>query len=53
MDESGDFTDGAGLSEAQADVIMGFVLAGEEVTTRLTELMALLRQLRLVLRPVP
>jgi histidyl-tRNA synthetase len=38
MDESGDFTDGAGLSEAQADVIMGFVLAGEEVTTRLTEL---------------
>jgi histidyl-tRNA synthetase len=27
MDESGDFTDGAGLSDAQADVVMGFVAA--------------------------
>ncbi|MGJ8596090.1 histidine--tRNA ligase [Sulfitobacter sp.] len=31
-DESGDFTDGAGLDEAQADVVMGFVNATEIVT---------------------
>jgi len=29
-DESGDFTDGAGLSDAQADVVMGFMSAGRE-----------------------
>lgn len=31
-DESGDFTKGAGLSEAQAEVVMGFVVANEKVT---------------------
>jgi histidyl-tRNA synthetase len=36
-DESGDFTDGAGLSEAQADTIMQFVSAGKRVTERLSE----------------
>lgn len=29
-DESGDFTDGAGLDEAQADVVMGFMSAGRD-----------------------
>lgn len=38
-DESGDFTDGAGLSEAQADIIVGFMEAkqgsGSETVSRL------------------
>jgi histidyl-tRNA synthetase len=42
MDESGDFTDGAGLSEAQADTIMGFMDAkrddGSATVDRLREL---------------
>ncbi|MBY6201311.1 histidine--tRNA ligase [Maritalea mobilis] len=42
MDESGDFTKGAGLSEAQADTIMGFMDAkrdsGAETVARLREL---------------
>ncbi len=29
-DESGDFTDGAGLTDAQADVVMGFMSAGRD-----------------------
>ena len=29
-DESGDFTDGAGLDETQADVVMGFMSAGRD-----------------------
>ena len=33
-DESGDFTEGAGLDEAQADVVMGFVNASEVITQR-------------------
>ncbi|SMX31294.1 histidine--tRNA ligase [Actibacterium lipolyticum] len=41
-DESGDFTDGAGLSEAQADIVMGFMEAkrdtGAETCARLREL---------------
>jgi histidyl-tRNA synthetase len=41
-DESGDFTKGAGLSEAQADVVMGFTSAkrdtGAETVARLREL---------------
>ncbi len=41
-DESGDFTKGAGLSDAQTDVVMGFISAkratGAETTTRLREL---------------
>ena len=41
-DESGDFTKGAGLSEAQADVVMGFMAAkrdtGAETVARLHEL---------------
>lgn len=41
-DESGDFTKGAGLSEAQADVVMGFMAAkrdtGAETVARLREL---------------
>ncbi|MGJ8556955.1 MAG: histidine--tRNA ligase [Sulfitobacter geojensis] len=43
-DESGDFTKGAGLSEAQADVVVGFMQAkrdsGAETVTRLRELVA-------------
>lgn len=43
-DESGDFTDGAGLNDAQADVIMGFMQAkrddGPETISRLHELVA-------------
>lgn len=43
-DASGDFTKGAGLSEAQADVVMGFVSAGRatgpETCARLRELVA-------------
>jgi histidyl-tRNA synthetase len=43
-DESGDFTKGAGLAEAQADVVMGFVAAkrdsGAETVARLRELVA-------------
>jgi histidyl-tRNA synthetase len=43
-DDSGDFTDGAGLTEAQADVVMGFMQAkrdtGTETVTRLRELVA-------------
>jgi len=43
-DESGDFTDGAGLTEAQADVVMGFMSAkretGAETVARLAELVA-------------
>ncbi len=35
-DESGDFTKGAGLSDAQADVVMGFVSANKAVTARLS-----------------
>jgi histidyl-tRNA synthetase len=34
-DESGDFTKGAGLSDAQADVVMGFVQAGAVVKANL------------------
>jgi histidyl-tRNA synthetase len=41
MDESGDFTDGAGLSDAQADVVMGFVaanaLAAEALSANVAE----------------
>mgnify|MGYP006135786433 FL=1 len=41
-DESGDFTDGAGLADAQADVVMGFIQAkresGAETCARLREL---------------
>ncbi|MEM5521889.1 histidine--tRNA ligase [Sulfitobacter sp. AS59] len=41
-DDSGDFTDGAGLSEAQADVVMGFMQAkrdtGAETVARLRDL---------------
>ncbi len=41
-DESGDFTDGAGLGPAQADVVMGFMAArrksGAETCARLREL---------------
>jgi histidyl-tRNA synthetase len=41
-DESGDFTDGAGLTAAQADVVMGFMSAkrdsGAETVARLSEL---------------
>jgi histidyl-tRNA synthetase len=44
MDESGDFTKGAGLSETQADVVMGFMFAkrdtGAETVARLRELVA-------------
>lgn len=44
MDASGDFTKGAGLSEAQADVVMGFMNAkrdtGAETAARLRELVA-------------
>ncbi|MFK7880321.1 histidine--tRNA ligase [Roseobacter sp.] len=43
-DESGDFTEGAGLSDAQAGVIMGFMKAkrpnGPETVSRLRELVA-------------
>ncbi len=43
-DESGDFTDGAGLSNAQADVVMGFMQAkrnsGAETVARLRELVS-------------
>ncbi|MCW3782851.1 histidine--tRNA ligase [Defluviimonas salinarum] len=42
MDDSGDFTKGAGLSEAQADVVLGFMSArrdtGAETVARLREL---------------
>ncbi len=42
MDESGDYTDGAGLSDAQADVVLGFMSArrdtGAETVARLREL---------------
>ena len=41
-DDSGDFTDGAGLSDAEADVVMGFMQAkretGVETVARLREL---------------
>ncbi|WP_339764889.1 histidine--tRNA ligase [uncultured Sulfitobacter sp.] len=41
-DDSGDFTDGAGLEEAQADVVMGFMQAkrdtGAETVARLRDL---------------
>ncbi|MCT2540295.1 histidine--tRNA ligase [Sedimentimonas flavescens] len=44
MDESGDFTKGAGLSDEQADVVMGFMEAkrdtGAETVARLRELVA-------------
>jgi len=43
-DESGDFTKGAGLEDAQADVVMGFMQAkrdsGAETVSRLRELVA-------------
>ena len=43
-DDSGDFTDGAGLSDEQADVVMGFMQAkrdsGAETVARLRELVA-------------
>ncbi|MCE8472588.1 ATP phosphoribosyltransferase regulatory subunit, partial [Rhodovulum sulfidophilum] len=43
-DDSGDFTDGAKLSEAQAEVVMGFMAArretGAETCARLRELVA-------------
>jgi histidyl-tRNA synthetase len=42
MDESGDFTKGAGLSDEQADIVMGFMSAGRdtgaETAARLREL---------------
>ncbi|SEK50818.1 histidine--tRNA ligase [Pacificibacter marinus] len=42
MDDSGDFTDGAGLTDAQADIVMGFMDAkretGAETVARLMEL---------------
>ena len=34
-DDSGDFTDGAGLTDAQADIIMRFVSANDEVDRRI------------------
>ncbi|WP_371157819.1 histidine--tRNA ligase [Jannaschia sp. 2305UL9-9] len=37
-DESGDFTKGAELSEAQADVIIRFVTANDEITKRIAQL---------------
>tara|TARA_B110000908_G_scaffold42173_1_gene51260 strand:+ start:5070 stop:6575 length:1506 start_codon:yes stop_codon:yes gene_type:complete len=41
-DDSGDFTDGAGLTDAQADIVMGFMQAkretGAETVARLNEL---------------
>ena len=37
-DDSGDFTKGAGLSEAQADVIMRFVSAPKQIEKRLEEI---------------
>jgi histidyl-tRNA synthetase len=44
MDESGDFTKGAGLSDAQADIVMGFMEAkrdtGAATAARLRELVA-------------
>ncbi|ETD85343.1 histidine--tRNA ligase [Rhodobacter capsulatus] len=44
LDESGDFTKGAGLSEAQADVVMGFMAAkrdtGAATAARLRELVS-------------
>ncbi len=36
LDDSGDFTKGAGLSEAQADTVMGFVNANEAVQRKLS-----------------
>ncbi len=43
-DDSGDFTDGAGLTDTQADVVMGFMQAkrdsGAETVARLRELVA-------------
>ena len=43
-DDSGDFTDGAGLADAQADVVMGFMQAkrasGAETVVRLRELVS-------------
>lgn len=43
-DDSGDFTDGAGLDDAQADVVMGFMQAkratGAETVMRLRELVS-------------
>ena len=36
-DESGDFTDGAGLNESQTDHIMGFVNSGERISAKLAE----------------
>ncbi|MFK7746248.1 MAG: histidine--tRNA ligase [Roseobacter sp.] len=43
-DESGDFTDGAGLNDTQADVVMGFMQAkrdtGAQTVARLHELVA-------------
>jgi len=43
-DDSGDFTEGAGLADAQADVVMGFMQAkrdsGAETVARLRELVA-------------
>jgi histidyl-tRNA synthetase len=43
-DDSGDFTDGAGLTDEQADVVMGFMQAkrdsGAETVARLRELVA-------------
>jgi len=44
-DESGDFTEGAGLSEAQAEVVMGFVSAKEFVAAKsLSDLRKAVRQ---------
>ena len=44
MDESGDFTAGAGLSDAQADIVMGFMFARRDdnaaTVARLRELVA-------------
>lgn len=42
-DESGDFTKGAGLDEAQAEVVMGFVVADKAINRRLLQLEARVR----------
>ncbi|MCT8330343.1 histidine--tRNA ligase [Albidovulum sediminis] len=40
MDESGDFTKGAGLSDEQAELIMGFVAASDAVDRKLIDMLA-------------
>jgi histidyl-tRNA synthetase len=43
-DESGDFTKGAGLDDAQADVVMGFVFAKDNVVASIHEMLAEIRE---------